>query len=204
MPDVYAILLFSGALFLAAATPGPSITAMVSRVIIKGWRDVLPFIAAMWIGEALWMTVAIAGLAAIADSITWALVGIKYIGITYLIYLAWGMWRAPVDVPDDELKAGSGSIAMFMTGMALTLGNPKIILFYLALLPTLIDVPSITVAGWAVLFAVTVGILAVIDLSYMLLAARARNYLSSPRMVRITNKVCATALGGAAVAIASK
>src|SRR3546814_2655647 len=64
--DLSALLLFAGALLIAAGSPGPSIAALVARVVTAGWRGVLPFIAAMWIGEAIWLSLAVWGLAAVA------------------------------------------------------------------------------------------------------------------------------------------
>lgn len=206
MIEFSSLLLFTGALVVAASTPGPSIAAMVSRVLVRGWRDVMPFLIAMWIGEAMWMTAAVLGLAAIADTLTWLFLTIKYLGIAYLLYLAWQMWNAaPVENEGGADTAGQGSpINMFLAGMSVTLGNPKIIVFYMALLPTLVNLQTITFAGWAVLCAVTIGVLAVIDTAYMALAARARHYFRSPRAMRVANRVGGTAMGGAAVVIASR
>ena len=75
------LLVFAGALFIAAGSPGPSIAALVARVLTKGARDVLPFLAAMWLGEAIWLTCAIAGLATIAETFHVACVEIKCLGV---------------------------------------------------------------------------------------------------------------------------
>jgi len=57
--DLSSLLIFAGALLVAAGSPGPSIAALVARVLTNGYRDVLPFLAAMWIGEALWLLLAV-------------------------------------------------------------------------------------------------------------------------------------------------
>ena len=51
-----ALLVFAVTLLVAAGSPGPSIAALVARVLTSGVRDVLPFLAAMWLGEVLWLT----------------------------------------------------------------------------------------------------------------------------------------------------
>ncbi len=102
--EPFALLLFAFALLINAGTPGPSIAALVSRVISSGWRDIAPFVAAMWIGEVLWLTVAMAGLSAIAESFQAAFLILKYCGVVYLAYLAWKMWQEPV-ATDDEAFA---------------------------------------------------------------------------------------------------
>ena len=92
------LLIFAAALFVAAGSPGPSIAALVARVIAKGWRDVLPFLAAMWIGEAIWLSLAVFGLAFVAQTFHFAFVMLKWAGVAYLVFLAWKMWTAPVAV----------------------------------------------------------------------------------------------------------
>src|SRR5688500_11077295 len=84
--DVSVLLVFAGTLVVSAGSPGPSIAALVSRVLTRGFRDVLPFLAAMWLGEVLWLTLAVAGLTAIAESFHLLFVAIKWAGIAYLLY----------------------------------------------------------------------------------------------------------------------
>ena len=49
----------------------------------------------MWLGEALWLTLAVYGLAALAQALHGAFLVVKYLGAAYLLYLAWRMWSAP-------------------------------------------------------------------------------------------------------------
>ena len=201
--DVAALAIFAVALFLNAGSPGPSIAALVSRVLVKGWRDVAPFVAAMWVGEVIWLTLAIAGLATLAESFHLAFLVIKYLGVAYLLYLAWKMWTAPVASEEGgEITSRDGPVPMFFAGLTVTLGNPKIMVFYLAMLPTLIDVANVGFFEWAVISLTMLVVLAGIDITYIALAARARRLLKSPRAMRIANRAGATAMGGAAATIA--
>ena len=93
---------------------------------------------------------------------------------------------------------------MFLAGLAVTLGNPKIMVFYLALLPTIIDLAGITLLAWLELTATMLLILAVIDLGYIVLAARARRLLRSPRALRLANRTSAALLGGAAATLTTQ
>ncbi|RFC64566.1 LysE family translocator [Fulvimarina endophytica] len=202
--ELMSVALFVGALLLNAGTPGPSIAALVSRVLTNGWRDVFPFILAMWIGEIIWLTMAIAGLTALAQTFQFGFEILKWLGVAYLAWLAVKMWRQPLGIAEGELPRRTSPISMFATGMALTLGNPKIMVFYLALLPSLIDLSSIGLAQWAILAGITFLTLAAIDLTWTFLAHKARTFLRTPAAVRIANKVGAITLGGAAAAIASR
>jgi threonine/homoserine/homoserine lactone efflux protein len=202
--DLSGLLIFAGALLLAAGSPGPSVAALVARVIACGWRDALPFVVAMWLGEALWLTLAVYGLAALAQALHGAFLVFKYLGAAYLLFLAWRMWSAPVAGTAESPTPRGGGYRMFLAGLAVTLGNPKIMVFYLALLPTIIDLAGITLVAWLKLTLTMLGILAVIDLGYIVLAARARRLLRSPRALRIANRTSATLLGGAAATLAAQ
>ena len=202
--DPTVLLVFAGALFVAAGSPGPSIAALVSRVLTRGFRDVLPFLAAMWVGEVLWLTLAVAGLAAIAETFHLLFVAIKWVGIAYLLFLAWKMWTASETVDPATLAADRSPVRMFLAGLAVTLGNPKIMVFYLALLPSIVDLRAITVVGWAALALTLLVVLVCIDLTWSVLAIQARRVLRSPRAVRRANRASATLMTGAAVAIATR
>jgi threonine/homoserine/homoserine lactone efflux protein len=200
-----ALLLFAAALAIAAGTPGPSIAALISRVLTNGLRDVLPFLAAMWLGEAVWLTLAVLGLAVLAQTFAAVFTVLRYLGAAYLLFLAWKMWRAPAELPEDAaLAGGQHPWRMFGAGLLVTLGNPKIMVFYLALLPSLIDLSGVTVLGIAELVGVMMLVLIAVDLAWVAAAAQARRWLKSSRAMRIANRVSATAMGGAAIAIATK
>ncbi|MBW0447398.1 LysE family translocator [bacterium M00.F.Ca.ET.228.01.1.1] len=198
------VTIFAGALFLNAATPGPSVAALVSRVITGGWRGIIPFIAAMWIGEVIWLSMAMAGLTMLAQTFQAIFHIIKWLGCAYLGWLALKMWRQPIVEAGHELPRRPSALAMFGAGMAVTLGNPKIIVFYIALLPSLVDLSSAGVRQWALLSSVTLATLATVDLSWTVLAHKARFILRTPGAIRIANRFGAFALGGAAAAIASR
>ncbi|WP_137388170.1 LysE family translocator [Rhodoligotrophos defluvii] len=202
--ELTALLIFAGALVISAGSPGPSIAALVARVLARGPRDVLPFLAAMWVGEAIWLSLAVWGLSAIAQTFHLVFVVIKWAGVAYLMYLAWRMWIAPAKLADGEVPERASPIRMFAAGMAVTLGNPKIMMFYMALLPTIIDLHNLSVLGWLELTATMMLVLILIDLAWVVLAARARLLLKSPRAVRIANRCSAGLMAGAATAIATK
>lgn len=202
--DLTALVIFAGALLVAAGSPGPSIAALVARVLTRGHRDVMPFLAAMWIGEAIWLTLAVWGLASIAATFQFLFVAIKWAGVAYLLFLAWKMWNAPADIARDDLPASGSAAKMFAAGLAVTLGNPKIMVFYLALLPTIIDLGHITLLGWGELVVTMLFVLIAIDLAWVALAARARLLLKSGRAIRIANRFSAGMMAAAASAIVAR
>ena len=202
--ELTSLVVFAGDLLVAAGSPGPSIAALVARVISKGFRDVFPFLAAMWIGEAIWLSMAVFGLAFVAQSFHMAFVVLKWAGVAYLCWLAWKMWTAPVTIREGEMPRAESPWRLFMAGMAVTLGNPKIMMFYMALLPTIIDLGTVTLVGWAELTATMALVLIAIDLVWVAAAVQARRLLRSPRAMRAANRVSATTMAGAAAAIAAR
>ena len=201
--EITVLAIFAGALFINSSSPGPSVAALVARVLTSGWRSVMPLLAAMWLGEALWLTAAVSVLA------SWRrrFIGPRNFEISwraYLLYLAYRMWTAPSEVKDDALPAGDSSWRLFFTGMAITLGNPKIMVFYLALLPSIVDLARISLMGWMELTVTMVAVIVAVDLTWVMIAAQARRWLKSPRAVRIANRTSATAMGGAALVIATR
>lgn len=195
--------LFAAALFVNAGSPGPGIAALVARVATDGIRPVLPFMAAFWIGELLWLVAAVLGLSALALAFHGVFVVLKWLGVAYLAYLAWRLWTRPAGPAADLPRAESGW-ATFAAGFALTMGNPKVMVFYVALLPTVVDLGAVGPLALMELGLTALAVMMVVDLGWALAAAWARGWLRSPRAVRIANRVGATAMGGAAVAVATR
>ncbi|PCE24133.1 lysine transporter LysE [Paraburkholderia acidicola] len=198
------LLVFALALTIAAGSPGPNIAALVTRVLTTSLRDVLPFLVAMWLGETLWLTCAVTGLAVIAHTFALVFTVVKFAGVVYLLFLAWKMWFAPTDVQPDALPRGQSAWRMFVAGLAVSLGNPKIMVFYLALLPTIIDLSHVGVVAWLELTLTMLAVLVMIDFTWAVLASRARKLLTSRRAVKIANRTSATVMAGAAAAIATR
>jgi threonine/homoserine/homoserine lactone efflux protein len=203
--DLSSLLIFAGALFVAAASPGPGIAAIVARVLGRGTNGAITFTAGVALGDVVWLTVAILGLAVVAQTFHAAFLAIKYAGAAYLLYLAWKFWTAPVAAHEVEPDTSRVSrVRLFLAGLAVTLGNPKVMVFYLALLPNIVDLNTVTVLGWLELSLATLTVLAVVFGSYVLLAARTRRLFTSERAMRRVNRGSGVLMASAAVAIAAK
>jgi len=130
---------------------------------------------------------------------------VKWLGVAYLAYLAWTFWRSGITPENIEARKGRGGLfAAFLSGLTVTLGNPKTMVFYLALTPTLVDLRTLTVADYAMLVTVTVAVLLLVLVPYLALAARARWLLKTPRALKALNRTAAAFMAGAAAAIAAR
>jgi threonine/homoserine/homoserine lactone efflux protein len=203
--DPAALLVFASALLVAAASPGPGIAAIVARVLGRGMRGAVAFTAGVALGDVVWLTIAVLGLAALAQTFHGVFLAIKYAGVAYLLYLAWKLWTAPVHAQEvDADTTDVTPVRLFLAGLAVTMGNPKVMVFYLALLPNIIDLTHVTLAGWLALSSVTLSVLAVVFGAYVGLAARARRLFTSPRALRFVNRGTGAVMASAAAAIAAK
>ena len=201
----YGLAVFGLVYALAVATPGPGVAAVIARSLARGMRGAPAFIAGFLIGDLAWFTVAATGLAALAKTAQFAFVIVKYAGVAYLLYLSYRMWTsAAKPIETDEVDASQRPTKLFLGSLALTLGNPKPMVFFLALLPTVVKLETLTVSGFVEIAAVICVVLPAVLASYAYAAARARQLLKSQRAIRVMNRGSAGAMAGAAVVVATQ
>ncbi len=192
-------LAYGLALAIAAAIPGPGIAALVGRALGTGLRRTLPMLTGLVLGDLIYLLLAVAGLAFLAKTFASVFLVVRIAGALYLLRLAWNFWRSGISV--SEVKAAPGrrdGLASFLAGLAVTLGNPKTIVFYLALVPAVIDLGAVTPTGFAMLAGITICVLYTVLLPYVALAARARAALRNPSALRILNRFAAVAMASTA------
>jgi threonine/homoserine/homoserine lactone efflux protein len=199
------LLLFIGVYLAAVATPGPGIAALVARVLGRGLHGIAPFIAGYVVGDLVWFAVAATGLAVLAHELAGFFTAIRLAGVAYLLYLAWTMWRAPARAAElDAAARGAGGWRLFLGTLSLTLGNPKVIVFFLSIMPLVVDLDAINLTTALELAPVMVGALTSVLLAYALAANRARALFSSSRAMKIVHRGAAGVMAGAALAIAAR
>jgi threonine/homoserine/homoserine lactone efflux protein len=198
------LLVFAAAYLAALVLPGPGVTALVARVLARGTQGVPAFIAGCVIASLMWFIIAATGLALLAASFATVFVAVRYAGAAYLLYLAWKLWSAPVRPFKDEPVPPDHRGRLFLTGIAINLGNPKVIVFFLALLPTVVEVGTLSPLGFVELALIIVAIASSVLTAYALAAARARRLFVSPQAVRLLNRGSGVVMAGAAVTIATR
>jgi len=197
-----ALVAYSGALFIAAAIPGPGVTALVARALGSGFRETFFMGLGVILGDMIYLTAVVFGLALIAQTFTTIFLVVKFAGVLYLGYIAWKLWTAGLLPEDIKAKPSTNAAMSFFSGLLVTLGNPKTMLFYVALVPTLIDIAAIGPRDYGLLLTATFLVLLTVLVPYMLLAARARLLLKQPKALKALNRVAASVLAGTAAYIA--
>lgn len=202
--DWPALVVFSTAYFMAVASPGPGVAALTARVLARGSAGVVPFIGGYVVGDLVWFAVAAAGLAVLAQTFAALFLVVKYAGAAYLLWLAYRLWTGPAEPAEAALQPADRGDRLFLAGLLVTLGNPKVIVFFLALLPAVIDLEALTLAGFLEVALLIVVILSGVLAGYATAAARARRLFTSPRARRLINRSTGAVMAGAAAAIAAR
>lgn len=194
---------YAGALAIAAAIPGPGIVALIARALGAGFRPAIFMAAGLIVGDLVYLTAVVLGLALVAQTFGTAFLVIKWAGVAYLAWMAWTFWRTGITAEKVQAdRSCDGVAASFLSGLLVTLGNPKVMVFYLAITPTIIDIATVTVSDYGVLIVITAMVLLVVLVPYLALAAKARWFLATPRALKALNRTAAGFMAGAAAAIA--
>ena len=203
--SLHGLLLFCTVYLLATASPGPGIAAILARAMNRGGEGMAAFIAGFVAGDLVWLTFAATGMAVLAQTAHAVFVVIKYVGAAYLLYLAWRLWTAPAEpVGAVGYQPPQSGMKLFLGGLSLTLGNPKVMVFFMALLPTVVDLAKLGPQDFLKLAVAICLILSGVLSGYSLAALRARRFFRSTRAVRWLNRGTGTVLAGAAVAVATR
>ncbi len=198
-------LTFFIAIFIFGITPGPGVFALLARALSSGTAACFPLALGMTISDIIYLTMACFGLATIAENWSSLFMLIRFSGAAYLIYLGWKMWSSPVSGNFERAPSGRRNhYASFIQGILISASNPKVILFYIAFLPTFMDLSVLTandiaIAAGLTLVALMTGLMLI---SYS--AARARRALRSPIAMKRLNRVAGSIMGSAGIYLATR
>ncbi len=202
MVELSSIWLFVVPFALAAALPGPAQGALIAQVLSRGGASTLSFVAGMVAGNAVWLLAALFGLSALAVRFEAAFIAVKWLGVAYLLFIAWKLWTAN-GVSDEAPSSGAGSRGL-LAGALLTLGNPKAVVFFGAVLPHAFDLTALSAFEAMVILGLGVAVDLAVQSIYLLAATQARAFIRSPRSMRLVNRSSAGLMAGSAALIASR
>lgn len=187
-------------IFIFGITPGPGVFAIIGRALVHGAKSCFLLALGMSVSDALYLVAACLGLAVIATQWSEIFTVIRYIGALYLMYLGWLMWRVNMSTElTSTPETGQGKRFSFVQGLLISASNPKVILFYIAFLPTFMNLSSLS--SFDILLAATLTVLALMP-GLMLIAAfasRARIWFQSERATRILNRTAGSIMFAAGV-----
>jgi threonine/homoserine/homoserine lactone efflux protein len=170
---------------VVVATPGAGVLYTLAAGVSRGWRASVVAAFACTLGIVPHVVAAITGLAAIMYASSAAFSFLKWLGVAYLLYLAWKTYRdrSSFDVPPDSSAVSPWRV--IVAGVLVNLLNPKLTIFFFAFLPQFVhpgraDAVPLMVLLSAIFMAVTF----VVFVGYgVFAAATRRQVLSRPRIV---------------------
>jgi threonine/homoserine/homoserine lactone efflux protein len=201
---LHTALAFAVAMFFLAASPGPGLATILSRALASGPIAGLAVTAGLVLADFFFMAVAMIGLTAVATALGPLFQIVKYAGAAYLIWLGWRAFRGTGKPLVVAPKGGQGLAKDVGLGFLVTLGNPKAILFYSALLPTFLDMTRIQSGDFLILAAIVVVVSYLVYGTYIFIAERSRRLLASTSASRVFNRLTGTVLIGAGIAVAAR
>ncbi|WP_419963143.1 LysE family translocator [Pantoea vagans] len=181
------VISYMAALGLAAAIPGPGMTALVARSVSGGAITGFTMLAGLILGDLIYLSIAVFGLAVIAHTYNSVFTLINWAASLYLCMLAWQFWCHKPQAINIDQKATKRELASaWLSGLTITLGNPKTIAFYLAILPLVISLDNVSLQMWGgVLVPLTVFVLFSVGAIFILAALRIRHLLTSEKAQRL-------------------
>jgi threonine/homoserine/homoserine lactone efflux protein len=198
--DLTALATFAAAFLFFAASPGPDNVTIVARTIAQGAVSGIAYGAGTCTGILLFLCLAVFGLSVVASEMGAVMTILRYAGAVYLIWTGIRLWTAEPIVPELDARPTQSALGSYLTGVLLNLGNPKMPLFYIALLPNVVGT-ELTAADGAMLASVILVIEVVVVGGHVMLATRARQALRSPAVVRRANRAAGTVMIGAGAAV---
>lgn len=198
-------LALAGAMLLLAITSGPGVFATIARALASGLKPSASVVLGIITGDLIFLLFAIYGLAMVAENLHVLFVVIKYIGAVYLIFLGIKLWLSKPE--KTQIKAAEEDFSWksnFMAGLFITLGNPKVILFYLGFLPTFVDLTALTGFDITVIATAVTLVLSLTMLAYAYTASKARTLFQDSNSQRWMNFSSGSALIATGSVLASK
>jgi threonine/homoserine/homoserine lactone efflux protein len=193
---------------IVVATPGTGVLYTVAAGLSRGARASVIAAVGCTLGIIPHMLAAITGLAALLHASALAFQTLKYVGVAYLLYMAWTTLRETGALTVERDTAPRSTTNVIVSGILVNLLNPKLTIFFFAFLPQFVSADaSNAFLHMVALSAVFMLMTLVIFIGYGRFAAALRNQvIARPRVLTWMRRTFATAFAalGARLAFAER
>jgi len=192
------------AIFIFGITPGPGVFAILAKGMVEGAQRCYLLALGMVISDIIYLLLACLGLATIAEHWSGLFTLIRWIGAAYLIYLGYRIFTSKPGNTAATQTINSRTSQEFLLGFLISASNPKVILFYIAFLPTFMDLTILTAQDILVAITLTFGALMLGLMLIAYCAHWASAKFSSERATRRLNQGAGSIMIGAGVFLATR
>lgn len=180
--DLVSFISLAAAMTVLALTPGPGVFATVATALSKGFGATLGLIAGLVTGDICYLLFAIFGLSMVAEALGECFILVKLGAAAYLAFLGVRLLLARPAPPGEAPTPATGKT--YLSGLFITLANPKVILFYCGFLPAFMDLETLPPAGIALSALTVATVVATVLCGYALLASRARRAMTGKNALK--------------------
>ena len=191
---------FAIASAIIEVTPGPNMSYLASLALVRGARVALQAVVGVACGMLVVGVLVSVGLAEFLDRSPLASGALRWGGVLFMVWLAIESWRQAGAEPKAGKAADLGS---FWRGLTTNLLNPKLAVFYLAVMPDFVEPKAgRLLAQNLVLIGVYIAVATSVHVSIVLAANRARAYLTVAASGKALGRLMACLLLGVAAWLA--
>lgn len=176
------------------ASPGPSVTYLVTTSMTYGRKAAFRIIPGIFVGDLSAMVLSSVGMAAIFQTSEYIYDLVKLLGVVYLIYLGFRTWLL------SENKSKNTSNGTWLNGFLMTFMNPKTIIFFASFMPQFVNKNKPYGTQMIVLGCTYLCISVLNDLTYSILADKIADKLGS-NVQKFVGKIGATIMIITAIAM---
>ena len=171
--------------FIVIVSPGTGVLYTLAAGLSRGSRASVVAAFGCTIGIVPHMAAAIMGLAALLHTSAVAFQTFKYLGVAYLLYMAWNTLRERGALKVEQEVGARSAIQVTVTGILINILNPKLSIFFLAFLPQFVSAgESNPLTRMMLLSGVFMLMTFVVFVGYGLFAASIRDHvISRPRVL---------------------
>ncbi len=179
---------YAGALLILFLTPGPVWVALTARTLSGGFHAAWPLAMGVVVGDVLWPFLAILGVTWIVGVFAGFMTLLRWVAcLTFLTMGVLIIRHAGHSISSSSRLTRPGMWAGFVAGLAVILGNPKAILFYMGVLPGFFNLTTLRWPDMVASALLSALVPLAGNLALALSIDRAKRLLSSPAALRRTN-----------------
>lgn len=168
-----------GAMIVLAFIPSVSVFTVSARSAASGFIHGVFTTIGIIVGDIFFILLAIFGLSVLAETMGSLFVLVKYLGGAYLIWLGIELWRSKSKAVEAERIIECSLLSSFLTGLFITLGDQKAILFYLGFFPAFLDLSTISYFDTSIIIVIAIVAVGGVKLGYAYMADRTSLLISS-------------------------
>ncbi len=189
--STFTILFFTILVF--AITPGPGTLALLSISTTRNFLSSITFSVGLIIGDLSYLSLVVFSIDILAEWIE-PLIGIvRFFGAAYLMYLGYSQWTSGV-IKLGDFKSNSLNKKDFIAGFVISGTNPKVMIFYLSVLPVLIDLTQVKLSyALQIILTVSLGLLTGLVV-ISLLGKQLKRIINSPNSAQLVNRISGTVM----------